>query len=99
MKTINLDKFKTQTEVTIDDHIYIVKGMTVGQYINEDFDEKFNNAKTDKEKVKLMVDMLKRLSNIPEDVLYGLNFQALMVLSQVAQGLDVDETGGDGEKK
>lgn len=101
MKTINLDKFRVQTAVTIEGKEYIVKGMTVGQYINEDFENKFNEAKTDKEKVKVMVDTLLKLSNIPEEVLYGLDFTSLLILSQITQGADIEEQkeGEDDKKK
>ena len=100
MKTVNLDKFRKQTAVTINGKEYIVKGMTVGQYINDDFDNKFKNAKTDKEKVKVMIGTLTKISNIPEEVLYDLDFDSLLILSQIAQGVDIeDEVESEENKK
>jgi len=91
MKVVNLDKFKQENKVIIDGAEYIVKGMTVRQFLNNNINDKLNEAKDDAERVKAMVEVLRQISNIPEEKLLDLNFQALTALIYVAQGINPEE--------
>jgi hypothetical protein len=86
MGVINLEKFKVEQEVEIDGKVYKVRGMTVGDYINDNFTQRMEKAKSPIEQCKIMVEALEAFSDIPKDILMALNFKALHALVLVTQG-------------
>ena len=88
MKIVNLDKFRSAHEVTIGDNTYHVNGIPVGMFVDGSFEEELNAAQTPKEQVKVMLDYLLRLSDIPEDTLKNQEIPVLQALILVTQGID-----------
>lgn len=88
MKVVNLDKFRRQTRVVIDGEEYTLRGMTIGQYLDGDY----NLSNPDpKEQVRNMLNMLRDMSNIPEDKIRAMSFEEIEVLTKLIQGIDIDD--------
>lgn len=90
MKLINLDKFKTEQKVILDNQEYSIKGMSVREYMDNNIDEQMAQATTEQDRIRLLIEKLKILTNIPEDVLFNQEFSVLIALIQVTQGLTPD---------
>lgn len=91
MKFVNLDKFSSATEVSLKGKTYTVNGITVGDYIDKNYDQMLEKAKTTKDAAKAMVQILGELSDIPEAVLKSLGMKELQILIQISQGVDFSD--------
>jgi len=96
MKVINLDKFKTETQVQLDGKTYTVKGMTVEQWLNDSDGD--GVEKTEREKFVETLDRIAGMSDIPVEVLKVQQFSVLTALMQVAQGLDPNAPKEEGDE-
>ena len=96
MKFVNLDKFKTQTQVQLDGKKYTVKGMTVAMFIEEQ-DVNLDEM-SEREKFAHYVQRLSKTTSIPEDVLKEQELPVLIALMQVAQGVDPEEPKDAGDE-
>jgi hypothetical protein len=88
MKVINLNQFKRHQQVELDGKVYTVRGITVSEVIDDEFGSKFAEAETDKDRVKVMVEQMCKLSDIPYDLLMNQDMELLTALMEVAQGND-----------
>lgn len=99
MKVINLDKFKTAQQVELDGTIYSVSGLTVGMHLNDPDLQKLNalgdGSESLNDRIGLVIAILKKLTNIPEEKLYALQFKALLALFQISQGISPEQVEED----
>lgn len=96
MKKVNLNKLKTNTPVDLDGVEYTVRGVTVEEFINDEFN--IPDDATVEERIKAMVKAINKLSGIPEDVLLKQEFAVLNAIMAISQGQDLEEAA-DTEKK
>lgn len=106
MKIINFDEFKPKTRIILDGGEYVVKGYTVGFYLeNGDVSERAEAISDTQEKIRFMVDVLQELTTIPREVLVEQDMERLYMLFAVIRGVDptieVEAVAqeGDNEKK
>ncbi|MFP5214192.1 MAG: hypothetical protein ACLGPL_12530 [Acidobacteriota bacterium] len=88
MKIINLDQFKTTRQVSLDGAIYQVRGRTVGAFLNDDLQSRLSESRTEKDRVRVVVDAVLEISDIPEEVLLAQPFHVLNAILLVSQGVD-----------
>lgn len=98
MEIINLDDFKTIQRVTLDGKEWEVYGITVGDYLDGNFNEKLQEAKTISAKIKILIERLTQITNIPASVLKRQNLKTLSALITIAQGRSIKEDEGGSEK-
>lgn len=90
MKVINLDKFKTMQQVSLDGKVYNIQGRSVESYINGDLQARMEAAKDEKERIQIVIAEIVKMSDLPKEVLMKQPFQVLQAIIQVSQGVDVD---------
>jgi hypothetical protein len=88
MKIINLDKFRIQTAVELQGVTYTIEGRTVEDFLANDLDERMAGCSDEKEKTKLMVSELEKITTIPKEVLMKQHFPVLHALLQIINGID-----------
>lgn len=91
MKTVNLDKFKTQHKITLDGEQYVIRSLTLKEMVESDFQERMEQTEDALEKFTIMVEHLSQISSIPEEVLMEQEIGVLSAMMQVAQGVDPNE--------
>lgn len=97
MKIVNLDKFAVRRQVEFEGKKYVVKGMSYEDYIG--LPE--TRTKT------FLIEILTRLTDIPQTVLRAMDWRVLSVLFDLTQGIDPvepndedsPEGGEESEKK
>lgn len=100
MKVINLDRFKNSQTVEFDDAKYKINGVSVDMYLNDTTLTDMENCTDLNERIKLIIEVLGKLSDIPKEVLGRQGLPMLTALLQVAQGIDpTKEDGESGEVK
>jgi hypothetical protein len=99
MKLVNLDKFKTVVDVVINGTQYQVRGITVGQFINGDIANSFNEQLSDIDRINKMIELIAKSSNIPVEVLKELDLNIITKLIQIMQGIDIEDTDDTKKKK
>lgn len=90
MKVVNLDKYRTEQKVALEGKEYIVRGITVGLYLNDSID-KLNEDGNIRGKVTAILDILTKSTDIPRPILERQSFEVLNALFFVAQGIDPEE--------
>jgi len=89
VKVINLDSYKKQKQVILDGETYSLKGVTVGMYLDDSTIDSLQNGAGDaKVTIRKTIDLLLKISNIPEAVLKEQDFETLGMIMAVAQGVD-----------
>jgi hypothetical protein len=98
MKILNVDKFTTKYTVVIEGKEFTVRAMSVKQFSELDIANKLANS-DEKSLIKVMVEVLKAVSDIPEETLWDQEFRVLSMLLGIAQGQDPDEAEKDTDEK
>lgn len=89
MNIINLDKFSNVQTVEYNGVQYKVTGVTIDDHLKNTFN--FDAIKTitdEKEKTLAAIEIVKKISDIPEAVILGAGFGFLWAIILVAQGID-----------
>ena len=97
MKVHNLDKYKKKQQIILDGKTYEVKGLSVRMYLEDERMNKLDETASDKETVRIMVDLLSEITNIPTEVIKDQDIEVLKALVAVSQGEDPDQEGSDQE--
>jgi len=98
MTILNVDKFTTKYTVVIEGKEFTVRAMSVKQFSELDIANKLANS-DEKSLIKVMVEVLKAVSDIPEETLWDQEFRVLSMLLGIAQGQDPDEAEKDTDEK
>lgn len=98
MKVLNVDKFSTKYKIVIDGKEYTIKAMSVKQFSELDITRKLN-ADDEGSLVEAMIEILKTVSDIPEDVLWNQEFKVLTILLGIAQGQNPEDEVVEEEEK
>ena len=85
MKIVNLDKFAVRRQVEFEGKKYTVKGMSYEEYI----------ALPETRTKTFLIEILTRLTDIPEAVLKKMDWRVLSVLFDLTQGIDPVEPKDD----
>jgi hypothetical protein len=91
MKIVNLDKFAEKQKFILEGKEYEIRGMTVNEYISDNWMEKIDEQATEKERVETIIKTICKLSDVPEEVLWRQPFEVLTILLQLSQGVNPDE--------
>jgi len=93
MELLNLDKFSNKKEFMSGGNKHTIRGMKVKEL--HPFTEALKGAKTDDDKIDVMVDMLSKITSMTMDELNNLEVGELTALITVSQGGDpsVDDEG------
>lgn len=99
MKVLNLDKFATFQKVSLGGKEYTVQGKPVEDFLTDTIAKRLEEAKTNKEKVEVLISEVERISDIPRKVLVKQTFGVLNAILMVAQGVDPEkqEDASEGE--
>lgn len=101
MKVINLDKFATFQKVSLGGVEYSVQGKPVEDFLTDTVAKKLEEAKSNRDKVEVLVSEVERISDIPREVLVKQTFGVLNAILMVAQGVDPEAkeaSEGEGSK-
>ncbi len=89
MKVINLDKFSNVQTVEYNGTQYKVTGVTIDDHLKNRFNfDDIKNIEDEKKKTLAAIDIVKKISDIPEDVILNAGFGFLWAIILVAQGID-----------
>ena len=91
MKVVNLNKFKQNQDVVLDSIEYTVRHLTVDEYLNNTVQERFKDCKDEKEKARVMIDIIGEFTTIPKEILVKQPFPVLNAIIQLIQGADLDD--------
>lgn len=90
-KMINLDKYRTSLPVKIGGVKYEVNQVSVKEFMDYNINEKLSETDT----IKKLVNTIANCSDIPEDVLYTLDYRLLNALTGMVMGTVTSEEGVD----
>ena len=97
MKVVNLNKFKQDQDVTLDGVDYTVRHLTVDEYMNNTVQERFKDCKDEKEKARVMIDVIGEFTTIPKEILVKQPFTVLNAIIQLIQGVDLEDDENEAE--
>lgn len=88
MKVVNLDKYKTNVAIKLDGKEYVIRGITVDEFINEKF--KMPEGMTDKDSFIAIIKMIAELTGAPEETLAKQELGVLMAIMDIINGKDIE---------
>lgn len=96
MQTFNLDKFATKRTVIWNGEERYITGLTLEAEINGNISERITSAETVKDRLTALKEFVISSSDFKAEEIDKMNIEVLFALFKIAQGIDPEEKGTEG---